>query len=706
MKKKAAGNPFERAMRWAQLTLVENDPGRFDPDLWLDYFRRTHCDGAVLSAGGYMCYYPTEIPFHHRSRWLGDSDPFGYLVAGCRKMGMAVIARTDPHAVHQDAFDAHPEWIHRLADGQPWRHWADPELWVTCALGPCNFDFMTRVHREIAELYDIDGIFSNRWHGHGVCYCESCRRLFREASGREIPTTCHNPRDEAWKAYEAWKEDRLFELCAVWDKAIKEVRPAASYIPNSGGGALSRLDMKRLGEIVPILFADRQGRRGNMSPWANGQCAKEFRGGLGRKPIGGIFSVGAGEEYRWKDSTETAAELKIWAHDGIAQGMRPWFTKFRGVIPDRRWLSVVEEIYGWHHRAERYLRNTENLARVALVYSQQTGAYYGGPEGMPADARKWVEQPIEGYYQALVEARVAFEMVHEGYLDPEHLAPFRTLILANVAALSDRQCEQIRAFARSGGSVVATFETSRCDEHGHRRPDFGLGDLFGVRVAGEVQGPLRNSYLRIHPSADCGPLLAGLEDAERIVNAVHRLPVEPTAAFALTPVTWVPPYPDLPMEEVYPRVEDSGHAELYLRELPGGGRVAYFPIDIERTFSELLIHDHLKLLAGAVAWATNETPPVVVKGPGYLDLAVWRQAESLTVHIVNMTNPMAMRGSFRELYPVGPLEVDVALPAGASVSRVKLLTARRRPKYVVEGGRLRVTVPSVECHEVVAVDLS
>src|SRR5256885_2317171 len=31
-------------MRWAQLTLVEDDPGRFDLPFWLDYFRRTHSD--------------------------------------------------------------------------------------------------------------------------------------------------------------------------------------------------------------------------------------------------------------------------------------------------------------------------------------------------------------------------------------------------------------------------------------------------------------------------------------------------------------------------------------------------------------------------------------------------------------------------------------------------------------------------------------
>ena len=53
---------FDRPMRWVQLTLVENDPGHFDPQFWLDYFRRLHADAATLSAGGIVAYYPTEIP--------------------------------------------------------------------------------------------------------------------------------------------------------------------------------------------------------------------------------------------------------------------------------------------------------------------------------------------------------------------------------------------------------------------------------------------------------------------------------------------------------------------------------------------------------------------------------------------------------------------------------------------------------------------
>jgi hypothetical protein len=58
---------FDRPMRWAQLTLVENDPGQFDPDFWLSYFKRIHADGTCLSAGGVVAYYPTEVPFHHRN---------------------------------------------------------------------------------------------------------------------------------------------------------------------------------------------------------------------------------------------------------------------------------------------------------------------------------------------------------------------------------------------------------------------------------------------------------------------------------------------------------------------------------------------------------------------------------------------------------------------------------------------------------------
>src|SRR5215212_397266 len=64
---------FDKSMRWAQLAFVENDPGNYNPDFWLDYFRRIHADGVLLSAGGIVAFYPTKIPLHHKSAWMGNA---------------------------------------------------------------------------------------------------------------------------------------------------------------------------------------------------------------------------------------------------------------------------------------------------------------------------------------------------------------------------------------------------------------------------------------------------------------------------------------------------------------------------------------------------------------------------------------------------------------------------------------------------------
>src|SRR5580765_2567101 len=335
---------IDKPMRWAQLTLVEDDPGKFDLKFWLDYFKRTHSDAACLSAGGCVAYYPTSVPFHHRSQSLGESDAFGDLVAGCRRLGMVVIARTDPHATYDDVANAHPDWIAVTADGQPQRHWASPEMWVTCALGPYNFEFMTEVKKEIMSRYKVDGIFINRWDGSGMCFCEHCRKNFKTATGYELPPT-NDAQHPAGRAYIVWRQERLFELWRLWDREVRAINPNSCVIPNTGGGATSSLDMKRIGELAPILIADRQARRGVTAPWANGKNAKEFRATMGRKPIVGIFSIGLEEPWRWKDSVQNGAEFQLWAADGVANDLRPWFTKFSGTLHDERWLQPVEAMY-------------------------------------------------------------------------------------------------------------------------------------------------------------------------------------------------------------------------------------------------------------------------------------------------------------------------------------------------------------------------
>jgi hypothetical protein len=686
---------FDRPMRWVQLTLVENDPGRFDPQFWLDYFKRLHADAATLSAGGIVAYYPTEVPLHHRSAWLGQSDPFGELVRGCRAMGMQVVARTDPHAVREEVRLAHPDWIATTRNGAPLKHWANQELWVTCALGPYNFDFMDRVHREIVTKYQVDGIFSNRWAPQGGdCFCVHCEKNYQDATGASLPRTT-DPRDPARRQYLEWRKARLTMLWKQWDATVRSANASASFIPNGPP------DLKTAGELAAIQFTDNQARRGLTAPWANGRRAKEYRSVMGRRPIGGIFSVGVEEPYRWKDSVQSDSEIRLWVAEGTANGMRPWVTKFSGVLYDQRWLPVVERIYKWHFDHERYLRNEAPLARVALLHSEQTATYHQG--AVQGDR---FEDHILGMYHALVEARIPFELVHEAFLTPDRLDGFKLLILADAAALSDDQCSAIRAYVKRGGSILATFASSLYDEFGRQRNDFGLADLFGASFVGPIQGPMQNSYLNIETDSLTNrrhPILEGFDGASRIINGVFRVAVRPTQTFP-SPLTLIPSYPDLPMEDVYPRVLRTDTRELYLRTI-GASRIVYIPWDIDRTFWEVMSVDHGRLLRNAITWAANEPSPVEVEGAGVLDVTAWRQRESMTVHLVNLTNPMMMKGPLREMIPVGPLRARIRLPAGVRPKKVQLLTANSSPRFEQANNVVTLTVPSVECHEVIAIDL-
>jgi hypothetical protein len=66
---------------------------------------------------------------------------------------------------------------------------------------------------------------------------------------------------------------------------------------------------------------------------------------------------------------------------------------------------------------------------------------------------------------------------------------------------------------------------------------------------------------------------------------------------------------------------------------------------------------------------------------------------------------MMMKGPIRELYPVGPLQVNVRLPAGREPQDVQLLVGKIDAKPKVANRLLSLTVPSMTDHELIAIML-
>lgn len=680
---------YRTATRWTQLTFVEDDPQRYDPAFWVDVFKRTKSNAICLSAGGYIAYYPSEIPLHYVSKYIGDTDPFGTLVTEARKLDMHVMARVDPHAIHADAAEAHPEWVSLTVDRKPREHWAMPGIFVTCAYSSYNFDFMTKVIVEIAEKYDIDALFGNRWQGHGVCYCKACEDNFRAASGFDLPETS-TASDPVWQAWAAWRRTTLTKLVAHWDTEVKKVKPHASFIPNMSGSSLMEFDLSVIKKHCPILFVDHQGRRNVEPAWSAGRNGKRIRATFRDRPVGLITSIGPEEIPRWKDSVQTGPEIEQWIHAGITQGLFPWFTKFNACIPDDRWVEPTATAFNLHAKVEPVIGSMLPKAEIAIIDPATTLRHWD------PDKRHLAELNDMGFYHALVEARLPFEFLSDQIMTLEELRRYKLVILANATYLSDAQCQALRDFVAEGGSLVAAHQTSLYDEKGAARADFGLADVFGVKMTSPPRAGVRNSYVSINGTH---PINTGFGTAQRIIGGTEDVAVEPTTTLE-QPFLKIPDFPDLPMEEVYPRLPPQG-VGVSARTTEAGGRVVYIPWNIGEVFWTYMAEDQGRLIANAVKWALGKEPEIEVTGRGVFDVGLHEDEKGMALCLLNLTNPMMMKGPLRDTWPVGPLTATLEIPKGKTVKSASLLVAGEDVPFRISGGRATVDITEIETMEVV-----
>ena len=199
-----------------------------------------------------------------------------------------------------------------------------------------------------------------------MCYCQHCQRNFKEFSGLEIPRTTAR-RERARQQFAAWQKKRLLELYTLWDAEIRKRNPDAAYFPNG----FDQIQGKRFGPDslcrpavplrIPVALAERQVRQGcpRRSPAPSRSWA--FSASDTRRLTAG------------RTPRQNPNEVRLWAVDGIAQGFRPWVVKFNAKPLDNRWFKPVEDLYVWHWKNEKYLRNERPLARVGLVSAPQGG---------------------------------------------------------------------------------------------------------------------------------------------------------------------------------------------------------------------------------------------------------------------------------------------------------------------------------------------
>jgi hypothetical protein len=713
----AAAPWFLRTRRWVQTNLNEQDPATYDAGLWAEYWARVRARGVIVNAGGIVAFYPSRFEWHHRALALGDRDLFGEVLDAARRAGLTVLARMDSTRTYEGVFRAHPDWFARDAEGKPF---VSGDLYTVCVNGPWVKECVPAILREIAERYRPDGFTDNSWSGLGqrqVCYCDHCRGDFRRAAARDPPTGVDWD-DPAYRAWIRWSYARRTEIWDAYNRVTHEAGGPDCHWLGMCQGDPSRMcedfrDPKALWSRSPIVMLDWQARRTGEGFQANATAGRMVHGVLGWDklvPESTALYLGPPRPM-YRKAARPEPEARLWAIEGMAAGIQPWWHHLGASQEDRRQLRTAERLSQWHAENEESLFDRSPIATVGVAWSEANIDWYGrGKSATRAVA------PFAGMAEALGLHRIPWQAVHADHVVRD--APeLDVLVLPNLAAMSDAQCAAVRRFVEAGGGLVATGETSLYDEEGRRRAAFALAELLGAHATGEHRGSAGgpaaspwaseegHSYLRLAAGESRPRALEGFEDTD-LLPFGGRIEVVRAEAGARVPLTLVPDSPQSPPENVWMREARTSIPGLVLVAREGRGRVAYLPADIDRCFGRDRIPDHGRLIANLVRWASRRPMPVEVEGPGLLDVHLYRQPGRLVLHVVNLTNPAAFRPYATELYPVGPLRVRVAKPVDFEPSRARRLVAGGEARCAVEGDWIGLNLESVFDHEVVVLESS
>jgi hypothetical protein len=704
----AANAPWHRrVLRWGQTNITEIDPTRYDIGWWRQYWKRTRTQGVIINAGGIVAYYPSKFPLHHQAQFLNGRDLYGELAAAAHADGVAVLARMDSSRAHEDFHRAHPDWFAVDDSGVPYRA---GELYVACINSPYYEEYLPEVLREIIERTRPEGFADNSWSGldrGGICHCENCARRFRAAASQDLP------REKNWDnpIYRQWIQWSYARRLEIWDLNNGVTKAAGGpdclWIGmNSGsisGQSQSFRDFKEICRRAQVILLDHQAR-GNVEGFqANGQAGKLVHGLLGwDKLVPESMAMYQAGSPTFRLASKPEPEARMWMLDGIAGGLQPWWHHIGAYAEDRRMYHTAEPLLVWHQAHESLLVNREPIATVGVVWSQQNTDFYGRD-----NAGELVDLPFRGMTNALVRARIPYLPVHIDHVERDG-AKFSLLILPNLVAMSQAQCEGIRRFVERGGGLIATGGTSRCDEWGESRHDFALADLFGAHlVKGQRESTdTLHTYLRLVPEqrgaagAPGHPVLRGFEETD-ILPFGGRLEALRVDEHAQVLMTYVPPFPIYPPETAWMREPRTDIPGLIVNGAPHGGRVVFLPADVDRRFGRDNLPDHGNLLTNLVRWAANDDIPLAVEGHGLLDCHLYRQSDRIILHLVNLTSAGAWRAPVDELIPIGPLRVKIKMPPGVSPGKPQLLVSNENVHLTLRGRWAALEIKSIVDHEMV-----
>jgi len=547
-----------------------------------------------------------------------------------------------------EAVRLHPEWAAVTAD-------AKPSDRITSVFGPYVDRLLLPQLRELAGDYGVDGVWVD-----GECwatipdYGEVAVRRFREATGiTEIPRKAGEPH---WIEWQDFHREAFRQYLRHYVDAMKQSHPEFEVASN---WAFSDHMPEPVTANVAFLSGDFAPQNSLNSARFSARCLQNQ--GKPWDLMSWSFSAPQGHPVR---PLKSVRQLEQEAAVVLAQGggYQAYFRQKRdgSIYPWQ--MQLMAEVAKFCRARQAISHRAEAVPQVALLYS--TAAHY---RQSPALFGPWGTHGINalrGVLQSLLESQNSVQIVSEHHLRGR-MPRWPLIVIPEWDDLEPAFREELSAHVQAGGRLLLVS---------HRAARWFTHEL-DVELDGE---PVKGGRYLQHSG-----WLAGLD------TSVQR--VKPGARATALGTLHTQDDPASP-HDVAATVADWGRGKVGALWFDYGDAYLNRRVSLARDFLE------------AVVRALFPEPLVEVRGSHQVDVSVARQGDRMVVHFVNTAGPheQTQQYVFDEIPPVGPLQVAVRLPEKPRA--VTLEPGRRIQRFGYREGRLLVTLPPVEIHEMLVLE--
>lgn len=407
-------------------------------------------------------------------------------VAAIHSHGLPVMSWY-PLVISKSSHDAHPEWRQEyIVEGPEGKH-RDIECCFNTGYGQALIDFSN----EAIDKFGLDGIWFDGSAWTQIwdrplplsCVCPSCRRLFKEQTGLDIPSRV-DWSDPTFRRWVAWRYDSFGSYIGRLAAGIRAKHPDAAVVINHyHRPAIPWQSAIPLNPYPADIISGSEATGEGPTDLTTRLCRA-----YGRAQSEVWMPIYANTEAGGSRETE---ELIHHALTCVTAGGMP---SYGSAAEPAKVGPILKQIATVLDKVRPYVCS-ESVPYAALHLSQQSETFHFSRDPKGVD---WSMEPywksIMGWTQGLMQGHISCDYLYDKQLTPQTLRPYSLLLMPMSQALSDEQCRTIVDFARNGGTVMLGLGAGALDEWGEPRAANPLERAFGFHF-GSVPSPAANELV-------------------------------------------------------------------------------------------------------------------------------------------------------------------------------------------------------------------